>query len=64
MGVSSTSRSACFKTLRRVILNNTDSAIEIVDQGAISEVTKGSPLDYPWVELGVPPYDHYCPFCE
>jgi hypothetical protein len=44
--------------------NNTYSAIEITDHGAISEVTQGSALDYPYYELGVPPYDHYCPVCE
>jgi hypothetical protein len=44
--------------------DNSDGPIEIIDHGKASEVTWGSPLDYPWYELGIPPYDHYCPFCE
>jgi hypothetical protein len=36
---------------------------DIKDQGPISERTHGTPLDYPWYELGAPPYNHWCPDC-
>ena len=35
----------------------------LVDEGAVSEVTRGNAFLWPWYELGVPPFDHWCPIC-
>ena len=37
--------------------------LEIKDMGAATAITRGSPLLYPWFEIGPPPYNHFCPIC-
>ncbi len=33
------------------------------DMGAVSEVTCGVALLFPWLEAAIPPYNHWCPIC-
>lgn len=36
-------------------------ALEIKDEGAITQLTRGVAYPFPYYELGVPPYDHFWP---
>jgi len=59
--------------LRRAILKDTQekvsprenchSPFEMKLIGAVTERTRGSSIQLPWYETGIPPYNHYCPQC-
>ena len=38
--------------------------IESAEKGRITELTRGSALEYPWYEIGPPPFNHICPICD
>jgi len=38
-------------------------AFVIQEQGAITRLTNGSAVEYPWFESGPPPFNHWCPIC-
>jgi hypothetical protein len=37
---------------------------ELTDQGAATQRTRGTALEYPFYEFGIPPYNHVCPNCD
>jgi hypothetical protein len=37
--------------------------LEWKDRGAASQLTRGSPIQYPWFEMSAPPYNRQCPIC-
>ena len=39
------------------------NALQMKDLGAASELTRGSALITPWIEMGIPPYNYWCPGC-
>jgi hypothetical protein len=38
--------------------------LELQDCGAISKVTKGDFFQWPWLEIGSPPFIYMCPYCD
>jgi hypothetical protein len=36
---------------------------KIQDLGSISKLTRGTPLEFPFYEIGPPPFNHRCPGC-
>ncbi len=37
--------------------------VDIVDCGAVSEITRGSPYHFLTLEMGSPPFIYFCPYC-
>jgi hypothetical protein len=35
----------------------------IQDAGAASKMTRGTAIEFPWLEIGPPPFNHWCPSC-
>lgn len=35
----------------------------LMDLGPASRITHGDPYQWPWYEMSLPPYNHFCPIC-
>jgi hypothetical protein len=44
-------------------MNEVRDTLILSDEGAVSQVTRGDALMWPWYEQAVPPFNHWCPIC-